>query len=239
MPQSKQTPIEKHQPGRRGPRLPMPLRLERLSDRTGACWLWLGQKTSDGYGMMTVDRKPVVAHRVSYKTHVGPIPAGMQIDHLCRVPSCINPAHLEVVTPAENVARARPYRADGGLPKPECVAGHPFTEENTTWYQGWRYCKACQRRRRRISREKARAAQPLRRAYTDHADVSAVLKATPNEWGFVSAPKSAHTARQTARYIRTGDRLTAYRPAGSFEAELRQVEGQLHVFARFVGEVEL
>lgn len=81
------------------------------------CWLW--QLTCDhfGYGRLRHQGKLWNAHRFYWVQANGPIPDGLQLDHLCRVPSCVNPAHLEPVTPAENMARARPFRprAPGAL----------------------------------------------------------------------------------------------------------------------------
>lgn len=68
------------------------------------CWIWqLG--SLNGYGKVTRNGKQMGAHRAYYEEYIGPIPAGMQIDHLCRVPSCVNPEHLEAVTQAENGRR--------------------------------------------------------------------------------------------------------------------------------------
>ena len=72
------------------------------------CWLWTGPVTGGGYGQISIGRRidgfrP--AHRVSYELHVGPIPAGLDLDHLCRVKICVNPAHLEPVTRRENLMR--------------------------------------------------------------------------------------------------------------------------------------
>jgi len=73
------------------------------------CWLWLGttNKRSDkaGYAQTKIDGKKVLVHRVLYEMHYGPIPDGWEIDHLCRVERCVNPAHLEAVTRQENLAR--------------------------------------------------------------------------------------------------------------------------------------
>lgn len=75
----------------------------------GPCWIWTGNvHPTTGYGHFV--RKGVrtpLAHRASYELLVGPIPTGLQIDHLCMVKACVNPAHLEPVTPAENTRRAR------------------------------------------------------------------------------------------------------------------------------------
>lgn len=72
----------------------------------GPCWLWTGVIQKGGYGRFSLNRKYVGAHRWSYEHHVGPIPKGLTIDHLCFVPACVNPAHLEPVTQGENNRRA-------------------------------------------------------------------------------------------------------------------------------------
>jgi len=73
----------------------------------GSCWLWTAGKFPAGYGCLGVGGKSVLTHRFSYELLVGPIPEGLEIDHLCRVRACCNPSHLEPVTSAENVQRAR------------------------------------------------------------------------------------------------------------------------------------
>ena len=81
----------------------------------GPCWIWTGGLTSiDEYGTFAVDttaHRSVLAHRYSYELNVGPIPDGLQIDHLCRVHPCVNPTHLEPVTQRENVRRGFAARA--------------------------------------------------------------------------------------------------------------------------------
>lgn len=77
------------------------------------CWLWTGAVTSRGYGCFVYDGRCWLTHRLIYTTLVGTIPDGYTIDHLCRVKTCVNPAHLEPVTLRENIARAlRPQPAD-------------------------------------------------------------------------------------------------------------------------------
>ncbi len=84
------------------------------------CWIWQRGRTRSGYGYITVppNRGTYRAHRVAYATFVGPIPAGLVIDHLCGARSCVNPAHLEAVTQGENArrARARMDRPEGECP---------------------------------------------------------------------------------------------------------------------------
>jgi len=69
------------------------------------CWLWDANTTRGGYGHFKVSGRMVYAHRLAYEKLVGPIPDGLSLDHLCRVPGCVNPDHLEPVTHAENVRR--------------------------------------------------------------------------------------------------------------------------------------
>lgn len=71
------------------------------------CWLWNGSKDRKGYGRIQVNGIHTGAHRFFYRTLRGAIPEGMHIDHLCRIKSCVNPDHLETVTPAENNRRMR------------------------------------------------------------------------------------------------------------------------------------
>ncbi len=99
-----------------------------LQKTTDGCWEWIGAKQPSGYGRIGSGGdggKVLMAHRVAYEFMVGPIPPGLQIDHLCRNKSCVNPAHLEAVTHRENMIRA------GMLKRiPFCKRGHPRTPEN-------------------------------------------------------------------------------------------------------------
>ena len=77
-----------------------------VNDTETGCWLWSGATTT-GYGRfhLAMGLPLVVAHRFAYETLVGPVPAGLDLDHLCRVRRCVNPAHLEPVTRRENLMR--------------------------------------------------------------------------------------------------------------------------------------
>lgn len=112
------------------------------------CWLWIGARTGSGYGALhegAPSEHQLSAHRVSYELLVGPIPAGLTIDHLCRVKACVNPKHLEPVTQRENTMRNGSVVALNAQ-KTRCHRGHPFDSLNT-WIdkRGKRYCRTCQR----------------------------------------------------------------------------------------------
>lgn len=102
------------------------------------CWPWLGLKGPDGYGKAWFKKKWCAPHRFSYALHKGPIPETLEIDHLCRNTSCVNPAHLEAVTRLENIRRRYALQT-------HCKRGHEFTPENTGRNSGTgaRYCKTC------------------------------------------------------------------------------------------------
>lgn len=80
-------------------------------DQSGDCWLWTAHVNADGYGVFRFDGQMGGAHRFAYRLLVGPIPEGMELDHLCRTRHCVNPAHMEVVTHAENVRRSARWPA--------------------------------------------------------------------------------------------------------------------------------
>lgn len=88
---------------------PLPTLAERFAANhepgEGGCWIWKNSPAGNGYGRISVNNTLQYAHRVSYELHIGPIPDGLTIDHLCRVQMCVNPAHLEPVTLAENTRR--------------------------------------------------------------------------------------------------------------------------------------
>lgn len=89
------------------------------------CWIWIGTLGNHEYGRCYVDGKRQSVHRTIYKLLVGPIPDGMEIDHLCRVRLCINPEHLEAVTGDENKRRTKGHRF-GDF----CKRGHAMTGDN-------------------------------------------------------------------------------------------------------------
>jgi hypothetical protein len=72
---------------------------------TSDCWLWTGTLNRDGYGRVSIGGREIGAHRAVYEALIGAVPEGMQLDHLCRVPNCVNPEHLEPVTIGEYIRR--------------------------------------------------------------------------------------------------------------------------------------
>lgn len=115
------------------------------------CWIWQRAQNGVGYGVFSIDKNIYLAHRVAYTAAKGPIPDGLFLDHLCRVPSCINPDHLEPVTAAENLAR-------GNLGKrmTHCKFGHELSGSNLSpshMSRGNRRCLECDKRRAKAYRE--------------------------------------------------------------------------------------
>ncbi|MFJ2650893.1 HNH endonuclease signature motif containing protein [Streptomyces sp. NPDC087420] len=112
-----------------------------LPDREG-CMLWTASTTTKGYGRIRIGAHHAAAHRVSYVLAYGEIPAGLQLDHLCRVRHCVAPLHLEAVTNRENVRRG----LAGAVKRAQthCKRGHEFTPENTRLRpNGTRLCRTC------------------------------------------------------------------------------------------------
>lgn len=147
---------------RRNARRPVEDRFWEKVDRSGECWLWTAAKDGHGYGQMTVDYRRVKAHRLAYELVIGPIPSGLPLDHLCRRPDCVNPAHLEPVAHAENVRRgaAGLKAALRAIQQTHCKHGHEFTPENTRLdKRGCRVCRVCQRRWQLEARARRRASQ--------------------------------------------------------------------------------
>lgn len=126
-----------------------------LADGTG-CWVWRRGLNDSGYGWIKSGGRTRRAHRVAYELVKGPIPDGLEIDHLCRVRACINPDHLEAVTHRENQLRGKTVGAANAR-KTHCLRGHPYDATNT--YRppsGGRHCRGCLNRRARQKRATAR-----------------------------------------------------------------------------------
>lgn len=111
----------------------------QFAPNLGGCWEY-PNLNSYGYGLSSINGSPVLVHRMFYEHFVGPIPTGLQIDHLCRNRKCCNPAHLEPVTIQENARRGRDSRT-------HCKNGHELSGSNLAWrkYKNGqrRSCRKC------------------------------------------------------------------------------------------------
>lgn len=133
-------------------------------DRDTGCWVWPGAHYI--YGYIKIRGKQHYVHRVAYELWKGPIPDGLQMDHLCRRTLCCNPDHLEAVTAKENVRRAgKAARQKGGFvrgaqlqARTHCPSGHEFTTENTRFWRGARVCRTCAAANQRAYMERKRVA---------------------------------------------------------------------------------
>ena len=128
-------------------RIPVATLIEK--DGPDGCWLWLGNLKRDGYGVIKRDGRTQGAHRLVYERSIGPIPEGLELDHLCRNRACVNPEHLEPVTHLENMRRRYVLIT-------ECIRGHSLVDEANVQRgsKGERNCRACAVIRSRAYRER-------------------------------------------------------------------------------------
>lgn len=134
-------------PNGRPPAAPETRFWPRVRKVASGCWEWQGARLAAGYGVFWDGHNNVKAHRWSFEFHIGPIAPGMTIDHLCLNPRCVNPAHLDVVTRAENNRRRHALRT-------ACPQGHPYDGRSGAQ----RICTRCRNESKRRSYAKKRAA---------------------------------------------------------------------------------
>lgn len=128
-------------------------------DPVTGCWLWTRYIDRSGYGRFHRPTGSPLAHRYAYEEFVGPVPEGMQLDHLCRVRRCVNPEHLEPVTPRENYARGNSFAAVNAR-KTHCDNGHELAGENVrivVRVRRERICVCCDRDRKRAHKHRRHA----------------------------------------------------------------------------------
>lgn len=118
-----------------------------ITDANG-CWVWPGAKTGTGYGQVRLDGKKPYTHILMYVAVNGPVPDGLELDHLCRNRACCNPDHLEAVTHAENLRRSPIHNGN----KTHCKHGHVLPDKVPGTRQ--RRCYACERERTRERKAK-------------------------------------------------------------------------------------
>lgn len=130
---------------------------------TSECWPWLASKMPNGYGQFRSHAfRSALAHRTAYELRCAAIPAGMQIDHLCRNRACVNPAHMEPVTAQENARRSQPWAVAAikkrAATRQQFKCGHPTEGDHVAIWSGKRACRICARahNRRQYLRRKER-----------------------------------------------------------------------------------
>lgn len=126
-----------------------------VREQETGCWIWQKSKQPTGYGQLRVGKKTLYAHRVAYEVFKGPIPEGLQIDHLCRNRECVNPEHLDAVSQRTNILRGVGSAALNSR-KTECAQKHPYDGENLLLEKrkngrNGRRCRVCVQRNRSTS----------------------------------------------------------------------------------------
>lgn len=146
-----------------------------IPEPNSGCWLWILAPDKDGYGSLKRNRRTIRAHRFTYEQLVGPIPDGMELDHLCANKCCVNPQHLEPVTTLQNVQRMQ-NRVAGARDRlgetskarrdkrTHCPKGHSYSGDNLRTTSIQRVCRACARENMRAYRLPEKLRREAKRA---------------------------------------------------------------------------
>lgn len=126
---------------------------------TDECVDWDGPLNVKGYGSAIRNGRRSNIHRLIYERDMGPVPEGLHLDHLCRNRACVNPRHMEPVTPRENVLRGIGLSAQAAR-QTHCIRGHELSGPNVWMYHGERRCKACRAIRNRVYRLRRKGRDP-------------------------------------------------------------------------------
>lgn len=167
-----------------------------VSPNSDGCWVWIGPRDRQGYGRFG---NRILAYRFVYEAMRGPVPEGLELDHLCRITSCVHPCHLEPVTHRENMLRGRKNVASLNARKKVCPKGHPLSGTNLLGRRGStkRECKTCHRDRMAAKRraQGIRAYDPSR-CKNDH------LRTSENT--YIRPDKGTQMCRDCSRERRQG-----------------------------------
>jgi hypothetical protein len=118
------------------------------------CQFWLHDSVTGGYGRIAINKRKVLAHRLSYVLYKGEIGEGLTIDHKCNQPYCINPDHLQAITMRENTMRGSSFAVTNSK-KTHCPKGHEYSDSNTFLNsKGRRECRMCRSGRYGEKKEK-------------------------------------------------------------------------------------
>jgi hypothetical protein len=178
------------------PRLPANFWNRCVPCPVSGCWLWTGRINNKGYAgasLKASGSNTTYAHRIAYLMLIGAVPSGLELDHKCRTTVCVNPDHLEPVSHAENLRRGRSAQQNRHIT--HCPRGHAYDEENTKFYEGRRYCKACHVIARRDYKKRMRA---MRARTVTKEELIATVWILREVIRFLVSPLSATTPLATA-----------------------------------------
>jgi len=119
--------------------------LRKVDKKDTGCWEWKGFKNENGYPRMRLRYKYVYAHRFSCLALKDVDPTGFQVHHICENIVCVNPEHLEALTPREHIAKTPRSIGFIAISTDYCSNGHKLTEDNLQIWKNGRHCKQCKK----------------------------------------------------------------------------------------------